>query len=109
MSKRCMFSLGLVVALALLIAVPVGGSEPNPGQPVIPRIEKMPSLPAPYKVRDWKQDRTLERLGILTLSARAAEMLGLDGLSHALDRAASAADARTLEGLLSIWQVGSVN
>jgi protease IV len=72
-------------------------------------LEQEKNIPKGLKVRDWKQDRTLERLGILTLSARAAEMLGLDGLSHALDRAASAADARTLEGLLSIWQVGSVN
>jgi protease-4 len=60
-------------------------------------------------VRDWKQERTLERLGILSISARAAEMLGLSGLSLTLDRAANAAQGRMLDGLLSIWQVDSTN
>jgi protease-4 len=60
-------------------------------------------------VRDWKQERTLERLGILSISARAAEVLGLSGLSLTLDRAANAAQGRMLDGLLSIWQVDSAN
>jgi len=60
-------------------------------------------------VRDWKQERTLERLGILSFSARAAEVLGLSGLSLTLDRAANAAQGRMLDGLLSIWQVDSAN
>jgi protease-4 len=60
-------------------------------------------------VRDWKQERTLERLGILSISARAAEVLGLNGLSLTLDRAANAAQGRMLDGLLSIWQVDSAN
>jgi protease IV len=72
-------------------------------------LEQEKKIPKGLELRDWKQNRTLERLGILTLSARAAEMLGLDGLSHALDRAASAAPAGTLDGLLSIWQAGSLN
>jgi protease IV len=72
-------------------------------------LEQEKKIPKGLEVRDWKQGRTLERLGILTLGARAAQMLGLDGLSQALERAASATDARMLDGLLSIWQAGSVN
>jgi protease IV len=60
-------------------------------------------------VRDWKQERTLERLGILSFSARAAEVLGFSSLSLALNRAANTAQERMLDGLLSIWQVGGAN
>jgi protease-4 len=48
-------------------------------------------------------------LGILSFSARAAEFLGLGGLSGALDRTANAAQERMLDGLVSIWQVGGAN
>jgi len=72
-------------------------------------LEQEKKIPKGLEIRDWKQGRTLERLGILTLGARAAQMFGLDGISQALDRAARAADARMLDGLLSIWQAGSVN
>lgn len=72
-------------------------------------LEKEKNIPKGLPVRDWKQERTLERLGILSLSARAAELLGLGGLSGALDRAASAAEERMLDGLVSIWQVNGAN
>src|SRR6202047_3647463 len=67
------------------------------------------NIPKGLPVRDWKQERTLDRLGILSFSARAAEFLGLAGLSGALDRAANAAQERMLDGLVSIWQVGGAN
>ncbi|MCI0598289.1 MAG: signal peptide peptidase SppA [Beijerinckiaceae bacterium] len=67
-------------------------------------LEQQKNISKGLPVRDWKQDRTLERLGILTLTARAAEFLGLDQVSQALDRAASAVQVRLLDGLLSIWQ-----
>ncbi|MGH6863512.1 MAG: signal peptide peptidase SppA [Methylocella sp.] len=72
-------------------------------------LEQEKNIPKRLPVRDWKQERALERLGILSLSARAAEFLGLAGLSGALDRAASAAQERVLDGLVSIWQVGGAN
>ncbi len=56
-------------------------------------------------LRDWKHGRAWERLGILSLSARLAEFLELDGLSHMLDRGAGLAQSRMLDGLISIWQV----
>jgi protease-4 len=72
-------------------------------------LEQEKNIPKGLPVRDWKQERTLERLGILSFSARAAEFLGLGVLSGALDRAASAAQERMLDGLVSIWQVGGAN
>jgi protease-4 len=72
-------------------------------------LEQERKIPKDLPVRDWKHDRTLERLGILSLAARAAEFLGLDRLSLALDRAASGAQIRMLDGLLSIWQVEGAN
>ena len=72
-------------------------------------LEQEKKIPTGLPVRDWKQERTLERLGILSFSARAAEFLGLVELSGALDRAANAAQERMLDGLVSIWQVGGAN
>ncbi|HUI20858.1 MAG TPA: signal peptide peptidase SppA [Methylocella sp.] len=72
-------------------------------------LQQNKNIPKDLPVRDWKQERTLERLGILSLSARAAEVLGLGSLSLALDRAANAAQERMLDGLVSIWQVGASN
>ena len=72
-------------------------------------LEKEKNIQKGLPVRDYKQERTLERLGILSFSARAAELLGLGGLSGALDRAASAAQERILDGLVSIWQVNDAN
>lgn len=72
-------------------------------------LQKEKNITKDLPVRDWKQDRTLERLGILSFSARAAEVLGLGGLSVALDHAATGAQERMLDGLLSIWQVNGTN
>ena len=72
-------------------------------------LEQEKNIPKGMPVRDWKQERALERLGILSFSARAAEFLGLGGLSGALDRAASAAQERMLDGLVSIWQASGTN
>jgi len=72
-------------------------------------LQQEKNIPKDLPVRDWKQERTLERLGILSLSARAAEVLGLGSLSLALDRAANVAQEHMLDGLLSIWQVSGAN
>ncbi len=72
-------------------------------------LQKEKNITKDLPVRDWKQDRTLERLGILSFSARAAEVLGFGGLSVVLDHAAKSAQERMLDGLLSIWQVNGTN
>lgn len=69
-------------------------------------LEKEKNISKGLPVRDWKQERTLEHLGILDMAARTAEFFGLNRLSIALGHAASAAQERTLDGLLSIWQLG---
>lgn len=55
-------------------------------------------------LRDWKKDRSIERLGILGVSAEAARIFGFSSLAETLQRAAGADDARLLDGLLAIWQ-----
>jgi protease-4 len=72
-------------------------------------LEQEKNIPKGLPVQEWKQERALERLGILSFSARAAEFLGLGGLSGTLDRAANGAQERMLDGLVSIWQVGGAN
>ncbi len=72
-------------------------------------LEQEKKIPNGLEVRDWKPSPTLERLGILTLAARAAKMLGLDGLGQTLARAARAEDVRMLDGLLAVWQPGALN
>jgi len=72
-------------------------------------LEKEKSVPKDLPVRDWKQKRTLEQLGILSLSARLAGFFHLDGLGRMLDSGAEFAQARALDGLVSIWQVDGAN
>lgn len=60
-------------------------------------------------VRDWKKERSLERLGLLGVSAGLLESLGLDALAMPLRRLAALGDARLLDGLVSVWQVGSID
>jgi protease-4 len=72
-------------------------------------LQQEKNVPKGLPVRDWKQERTLEHLGILSFSARATEILGLGGLSLALNRAANVAQEHILDGLLSIWQIDGAN
>ena len=72
-------------------------------------LQQEKNVPKGLPLRDWKQERTLEHLGILSFSARATEILGLGGLSLALNRAANAAQEHMLDGLLSIWQIDGAN
>lgn len=72
-------------------------------------LQQEKNVPKGLPVRDWKQERTLEHLGILSFSARATEILGLGGLSIALNRAANAAQEHMFDGLLSIWQIDGAN
>ena len=43
-------------------------------------LEREKGVPKGLPIRDWKLDRSLERLGLLGMSARLAEALGLPGL-----------------------------
>lgn len=70
-------------------------------------LEKEKNIPSGLPVQDWKQERNLERLGIFSLAARAADFFGLRSLSQALDHAAAGGEAGALDGLLSVWQAGS--
>lgn len=60
-------------------------------------------------VRDWKKDRSLERLGILGVSLGFLELLGLDGAASRLERLSHLGETRLLDGLVSVWQVTPVD
>jgi len=60
-------------------------------------------------VRDWKKDRSLERLGILGTSAAFLEAMGWADLAAPLRRLAQMSDAHLLDGLVSVWQVTPVD
>jgi protease IV len=72
-------------------------------------LEKEKNVPKGLPVRDWTKRQSLERLGILDMSARVAETLGLPGLAHLFNRGQTLSDARLLDGLISIWQVDGTN
>ncbi|WP_026608183.1 signal peptide peptidase SppA [Methylocapsa acidiphila] len=71
-------------------------------------LEREKAVRKDLPVRDWKRDRSWERLGLLSLSAGVAEFLHLDGIGQLLERGADLARERMLDGLLSIWQVDGV-
>ncbi|HLH12571.1 MAG TPA: signal peptide peptidase SppA [Methylovirgula sp.] len=72
-------------------------------------MEKVKGVPHNLPVRDWKSESELEKLGILSTSAKIADAVGLGSLARALDRGADYAQARLLDGLVSIWQVGATD
>jgi protease-4 len=72
-------------------------------------LEQEKKIDKNLPVRDWKKDRSFERLGLLGASAGLLEGLGLDSLALPLRRFAALGDARLLDGLVSVWQVAPVD
>lgn len=60
-------------------------------------------------VRDWTQPRGFTGLGLLGLSSNIVGFLGFDSLADLLRRADQTRQTQSLDGLVSIWQVGSPN
>jgi protease IV len=59
-------------------------------------------------VRTWRTDRSLETLGILGSLGGLADRLGLSGAVRLLQRGSETADARLLDGLVSVWHSSSI-
>ncbi len=78
-------------------------------QEAIAWLEQEKKIEKGLPVRDWKKDRSLERLGVLGASASLLEGLGIDVLARPLKRLAALGDARVLDGLVSVWQVAPVD
>lgn len=72
-------------------------------------LEREKSVRKDLPIRDWKRQRSLERLGLLGFAAGVADVLRLDSLSRMLDYGAELAQGRMLDGLVSIWQVDGAN
>ena len=60
-------------------------------------------------IRDWKKNRRFDGLGLLGLSSDIAAFLGFNSLADLLRQGDQARQARLLDGLVSIWQVGSTD
>jgi len=72
-------------------------------------LEQEKNIHKGLPVRDWKpKEGALERLGLKSASLSILDGLGLDRLGifgRLLEQGASLAEARMLDGLVSIWQV----
>lgn len=69
-------------------------------------LEREKNITKGLPVRDWKASKTtLERLGLESLSSAVLGALGLDRLARLVEQGASLAEARMLDGLLSIWHL----
>ena len=55
-------------------------------------------------IRDWRAERSFERLGLFGAAAGLAQNLGWPGLAGLLRQVAAAERAPMLDGLVSIWQ-----
>lgn len=55
-------------------------------------------------IRDWKKQRSFERLGLLESAAGAARLLGFDSLAAMLQQASEGTEKASLDGLVAIWQ-----
>ena len=72
-------------------------------------LESEKKVPARLPVRDWKKDRSLERLGILGVTAAVAETFGFGALAGLLEKADSLTKVRELDGLMAVWQGAAGN
>lgn len=72
-------------------------------------LETEKKLSKNLPVRDWKKDRSFERLGLLGMTATIAESLGLPEAAAPLRRLAAMGETRLLDGLVSVWQAGPVD
>jgi len=67
-------------------------------------LESEKKIDAKLPVRDWKRRSSIERLGILGLSAGAADLLGFGAAAELLRRLERTGEARMLDGLVAVWQ-----
>ncbi len=67
-------------------------------------LEKEKNIHAKLPVRDWRRQRSLERLGILGLSAGLAEVFGYETFAETLRKADQVSNSRLLDGMVAIWQ-----
>jgi protease-4 len=59
-------------------------------------------------VRTWRTDRSFEALGILGSLEGLADRFGVSTALHLLQRGSATANARLLDGLVSVWQASSI-
>ena len=89
-------------ALGLKLVDEIGGERE-----AIAWMEHTKDVPHDLPIRDWKTPSSLERLGILERRRRGRGRLGPRGPRRAfLIAAQTYVEARLLDGLVSIWQVG---
>lgn len=66
-------------------------------------LEREKGVKADLPVREWKPRSDGSRIDVFTAAAFGADLVGLETLAERLRRAASA-QARSLDGLLAVWQ-----
>lgn len=92
-------------AVELRLADRLGGERE-----AIDWLEQEKKVPKDLPIRDWKLSQgTLQKLGFPRGSAVLLEAIGLDGLARLVERGTSLVEARMLDGLVSIWQVGGAD
>ena len=67
-------------------------------------LEIQKNVAAGLPVRDWKKDRSLERLGILGLTQSVLEAAGWETAAQAVGHLSNGHAVAELDGLLVVWQ-----
>ena len=71
-------------------------------------LEKTRGVAKGLPVLDWKPDEGFGTFGLFGATAQVARLMGLGSLAGVLDETARLAEARSLDGLLAIWQAEPV-
>jgi len=72
-------------------------------------LEHARKVPHGLPIRDWTTKNSLQKLGIISSTAKIAEALGFSWLAHVLGGTENYAEGRLLDGLVAIWQVDPTN
>jgi protease-4 len=67
-------------------------------------LETSKGIAKDLPIRDWKESRSFERLGLFGAAATASRLLGWSQLAAVLDQGAAIEERPLLDGLVSVWQ-----
>jgi protease-4 len=85
--------------VALRLADQVGGERQ-----AVEWLERTKGVKADLPVREWKPRSEASSFNLISAAALGADLVGFGGMAERLRRAAGSIEARSLDGLLAVWQ-----
>jgi len=86
-------------AVALKLVDMIGGERE-----AVEWLETNKGVPKKLPIKEWKKQRSFERLGLFESAASVARLFGFDSLASILEQASQGSEKAGLDGMVAIWQ-----